>query len=175
MVRHHYDGLVADEARSPTCRRRRFELCEFLDRRAEGRATRWPLPHRVGLHQSCHGLRELRLGNDQANCNVARRSTKPNGLLSNLEGIRVRRSSERGRMLRLRRFVRRLRRSVSCMMGTRSHRRSRMRRRRSSHRRRYVVPDAPRRPHPPRPPARLRCCTSPRSLAEAGLIGPSGE
>ena len=41
---------------------RTFELCEFLVDvlkvgRIEGR-----FPHKVGLHQSCHGLRELRLG-----------------------------------------------------------------------------------------------------------------
>lgn len=50
---------------------RSFELCEFLIRReteqaasAEPRARAAPraFPHRVALHQSCHALRELRLG-----------------------------------------------------------------------------------------------------------------
>jgi len=60
MVRAHYRGLIGDRA-APVERNTR-ELCEFLVdvlhvERAEGRFA-----HKVGLHQSCHGLRELRLG-----------------------------------------------------------------------------------------------------------------
>jgi len=68
MVRTHYRGLV-DDAAPPEQRaqlehlaRSTYELCEFLVdvlkiERASGRFA-----HKVGLHQSCHGLRELRLG-----------------------------------------------------------------------------------------------------------------
>src|SRR5260370_1154586 len=58
MVRNHFDRSLpgVDALRAKT-----RELCEFLHDvlqiRPKGR-----FPHRVGLHQSCHGLRELRLG-----------------------------------------------------------------------------------------------------------------
>jgi L-lactate dehydrogenase complex protein LldE len=61
MVRNHYQELVGGDPRYPAVRAATYELCEFLTdvlgvKRLEGR-----LPRRVGLHQSCHGLRELRL------------------------------------------------------------------------------------------------------------------
>jgi L-lactate dehydrogenase complex protein LldE len=62
MVRNHYDEFLAGQPGFEHLKRSTFELCEFLVDvlklpRVEGR-----FPHRVGLHQSCHGLRELRLG-----------------------------------------------------------------------------------------------------------------
>ena len=62
MVRNHYDDLLKNKPGFDHLRRSTFELCEFLVdvlrlTRIEGR-----FPHRVGLHESCHGLRELRLG-----------------------------------------------------------------------------------------------------------------
>ena len=39
-----------------------FELCEFLTRHTRLPAPTSPFPHRVGLHASCHALRELGLG-----------------------------------------------------------------------------------------------------------------
>jgi L-lactate dehydrogenase complex protein LldE len=60
-VRRHYAHLLPEDARTGALDRVR-ELCEFavdvlgVDRIA-GR-----YPHRVALHPSCHGLRELRLG-----------------------------------------------------------------------------------------------------------------
>lgn len=62
-VREHYDVLE----QTPAVRRvraRTYELCEFIvdvlgDPLIEGH-----FPHRVGLHQSCHGLRGLRLASD---------------------------------------------------------------------------------------------------------------
>ena len=61
MVRNHYDGYLAGEPGLAHLKRSTFELCEFLVDvlrvpRIEGRFA-----HRVGLHHSCHGLRELRL------------------------------------------------------------------------------------------------------------------
>jgi len=62
MVRNHYGPLLTGERGFEHLQRSTFELCEFLVdvlklARIDGR-----FPHRVGLHQSCHGLRELRLG-----------------------------------------------------------------------------------------------------------------
>lgn len=67
MVRVHYRAMLADAPREQRDRlahleRSTHELCEFLVdvlkvERAAGRFA-----HKVGLHRSCHGLRELRLG-----------------------------------------------------------------------------------------------------------------
>lgn len=65
MVRAQYRGLVGESVPADMLAqlaRSTYELCEFvvdvlkIDRFA-GRFA-----HKVGLHQSCHGLRELRLG-----------------------------------------------------------------------------------------------------------------
>ena len=84
MVRHHYGGLIGEEGLGGI---RVFELCEFLwdvlgIDRVEGR-----FPHRVGLHQSCHGLRGLQLGT--ASELVGTRENKVAGLLQSIEGLEV--------------------------------------------------------------------------------------
>lgn len=63
MVRHHYAEYFADD--DPAYQRvqsRTFELCEYLHDELKITNLDAHFPHRVSLHQSCHGLRELRLG-----------------------------------------------------------------------------------------------------------------
>lgn len=84
MVRHHYDEYLAGEPGFEELKHKTFELCEYLHdvlkiRRLEGR-----FPHRVGLHQSCHGLRELRLANSSEL--VTGSYNKVRALLASLEG-----------------------------------------------------------------------------------------
>ena len=62
MVRHHYDELVEDDEVSTRVRRATYELCEFLVDVLHVETMTGRFPYQVGLHQSCHGLRELRLG-----------------------------------------------------------------------------------------------------------------
>jgi L-lactate dehydrogenase complex protein LldE len=62
MVRHHYDEYLAGKPGFAELKRRTFELCEFLTDVVKVDRLDLKFPHRVGLHQSCHGLRELRLG-----------------------------------------------------------------------------------------------------------------
>ena len=63
MVRNHYDHLCDHhDERSATVRRRTLELSEFLTTVLKVSSVPGRFPHQVGLHQSCHGLRELRLG-----------------------------------------------------------------------------------------------------------------
>jgi len=85
MVRNHYQPFLAGRTGFEHLRASTYELCEFLTdvlgvEKVEGR-----FPHRVGLHRSCHGLRELRLGAG------SERNVKPFDkvarLLSSLEGI----------------------------------------------------------------------------------------
>lgn len=63
MVRHHYHDYFDDgDGRFEHIRARTFELCEYLHDELQLRSLDVRFPHRVSLHQSCHGLRELRLG-----------------------------------------------------------------------------------------------------------------
>jgi L-lactate dehydrogenase complex protein LldE len=87
MVRLHYDELLHGQPGFEELKARTFELCEFLTdvlkvERIEGR-----FPHRVGLHQSCHGLRELRLG--KASELVGAPYGKARQLLELLDGVEL--------------------------------------------------------------------------------------
>lgn len=85
MVRHHYRELLGPSDKLNEVAGRTYELCEFLVdvlgiERLAGR-----FPHRVGLHQSCHGLRHLRLGSGSER--VVAPYDKVRGLLASLDGI----------------------------------------------------------------------------------------
>ena len=86
MVRNHFPMLLPGEPRLEPLRRRTFELCEFLHDvlrvRPAGR-----FPHKVGLHNSCHGLRELRLGSGSERLVPA--FSKARALLEGLDGIEL--------------------------------------------------------------------------------------
>ncbi len=85
MVRHHYDEYLGHEEGFPELKAKTFELCEFLVDVLGVQQVEGHFPHRVGLHQSCHGLRELGLGL----CSeiVGPRFFKVRQLLEGLDGI----------------------------------------------------------------------------------------
>lgn len=93
MVRVHYRQLIGDQA-SPELRAglerlagSTRELCEFLiDVMKLGRAS-GRFAHKVGLHHSCRGLRELRLGSGSER--RIPRFDKVGRLLSGLDGIEL--------------------------------------------------------------------------------------
>src|SRR5215475_610783 len=87
MVRHHYDPYLAGKPGFDRLKRNTFELCEFLVDVLGLTAIEGRFPHKVGLHESCHGLRELRLGSGSER-RVARFS-KVRGLLERLDGIEL--------------------------------------------------------------------------------------
>ncbi len=60
-VREHY-GLLEQTDAVRQVRARTIELCEFLTDVLSVEVLHARFPHRVGLHESCHGLRGLRLG-----------------------------------------------------------------------------------------------------------------
>lgn len=62
MVRNHYESFFHADERFERMKTRVWELCEFLVDVLHVDSWPHPFPHRVGLHSSCHGLRELRLG-----------------------------------------------------------------------------------------------------------------
>lgn len=65
--------------------RKIFELTEFLHDVMQLKKLDARFPHRVGLHQSCHGLRGLQLG--RASELVASPFSKPEALLKMVAGI----------------------------------------------------------------------------------------
>jgi L-lactate dehydrogenase complex protein LldE len=85
MVRHHYDQFFPHDATFEKFRHRVYELCEFLTDVLHVERIEGKFPHRVGLHQSCHGLRELRSG--RASELVGEPFSKARRLLESLEGI----------------------------------------------------------------------------------------
>lgn len=85
MVRHHYEDLLPGRAEVDAVGKRTFELCEFLVDVLHTESIPGRFPHRVGLHQSCHALRELRLGSGSER--VVPRFNKVRKLLGSLEGI----------------------------------------------------------------------------------------
>jgi len=87
MIRHHYDEYLAEVPGFAELKAKTFELCEFLTDVAG--VTKLPVrfPHRVGLHQSCHGLRELRLGS--ASERVEPPFSKVRQLLATVDGVEL--------------------------------------------------------------------------------------
>jgi len=86
MVRHHYRDLLPASPLLESVTSKTYELCEFIVdvlgiARIAGR-----YPHTVGLHQSCHALRELRLAASSER--MLPQADKVRGLLEGLEGIR---------------------------------------------------------------------------------------
>ena len=85
MVRHHYDEYFDDKQELAELCGKTFELCEFLTDVLKISTFRGVYKRRVGLHQSCHGLRELRMGSSSEIMGPS--FSKPRQLLSGLEGM----------------------------------------------------------------------------------------
>ncbi len=60
-IRKHYD-ILPQTAAVTKVRKQTYELCQFLVEVLGVTDLSARFPHRVGLHQSCHGLRGLRQG-----------------------------------------------------------------------------------------------------------------
>lgn len=87
MVRNHYRGLLPDSDEVLAVRRRTYELCEFLTDVLAVKDIDARFPHRVGFHQSCHGLRELRLGRSSERQDPP--FSKPRQLLEQVKDIEI--------------------------------------------------------------------------------------
>ncbi|HAW28416.1 MAG TPA: Fe-S oxidoreductase, partial [Planctomycetaceae bacterium] len=61
MVTHHYDEYFPDNAEYEELKAKTYEFCDYLTTVLGIKTLSGRFPHKVGLHQSCHGLRELRL------------------------------------------------------------------------------------------------------------------
>lgn len=83
-IRRHYDMLEQTD-KVKKVRRSTFELCEFLTDILKVENLGATFPKKVGLHQSCHGLRGLKLGTSSEL--IAERNSKVLQLLRNVKGI----------------------------------------------------------------------------------------
>jgi L-lactate dehydrogenase complex protein LldE len=87
MVRNHYDAFLAGAPGFDQLKARTWELCEFVVDVLRVRELDGRFPHKVALHRSCHGLRELGLGTPSEL--LAPRVAKVEGLLASLRGIEL--------------------------------------------------------------------------------------
>jgi L-lactate dehydrogenase complex protein LldE len=86
MVRNHYPALLPEEPALAALRAKTFELCEFLHDVLRVR-PRGRYGNKVGLHQSCHALRELRLGSGSER--LVAPFSKIRTLLEGIEGLEL--------------------------------------------------------------------------------------
>jgi len=86
MVRNHYPELLPGDPRVAALRAKTRELCEFLHDVLQVR-PRGRFHARVGLHQSCHALRELRMGSGSER--LVPPYSKTRALLEGIEGLQL--------------------------------------------------------------------------------------
>lgn len=87
MVRNHYEDLLTDHTGYYALRDKTFELCEFLVDVLQVDTIPGEFHHKVGVHQGCHGLREMRLGSSSEV--VAPAHNKIRSLLEKIAGIEL--------------------------------------------------------------------------------------
>ncbi|OUT63603.1 Lactate utilization protein A [Stieleria bergensis] len=86
MVRNHYSEFFdANDKDFQNVTTRTYELCEYLHDVVKLDHLDVTFPHTVSLHQSCHGLRELRLG--QSSESMEPRENKVRKILELVNGI----------------------------------------------------------------------------------------
>jgi len=85
-VRHHYD-ILEQTVEVKKVRQNTYELCEFLTDVLQVDDLGASFPGKVGLHQSCHGLRGLGLGKPSEL--VTQRNSKVHQLLTKVKGIEL--------------------------------------------------------------------------------------
>ena len=85
-VRKHYD-IIEQTEEVQNVRKNTLDLSEFLLDILKIKSLDSRFPHRVGLHQSCHGLRGLRLGTGSER--VLESSSKLDTLLRMVNGLEL--------------------------------------------------------------------------------------
>ena len=116
MVRNHYEEYFDHgNTQAQRVREHTLELSEFLTSVLGIKSTAGSFPHQVGIHQSCHGLRELRLASSSEV--MLRRDDLLRGLLSELDGIRFSTLSRNDECCGFGGTFAVAEEAVSCMMG----------------------------------------------------------
>lgn len=116
MVRHHYDEFFdRDQEPAASVRKRTLELSEFLTQVLDVHSIQGQFNHQVGLHQSCHGLRELRLS--ESSEVQTKRPSLMKDLLGGLDGIRFSQLQRQDECCGFGGTFAVAEEAVSCMMG----------------------------------------------------------
>jgi L-lactate dehydrogenase complex protein LldE len=115
MVRHHYEQILGHSAQLDEIAHKTFELCEFFTDVLEVDRLSGCYLHRVGLHQACHGLRELRMASDTELVGPA--FNKPRQLLASLDGIELTELTRPDECCGFGGLFAVTEEAVSCMMG----------------------------------------------------------
>lgn len=84
---HLHSAMEAEEEAATHLRARVYELTEFLTDILALKELHSSFPHKVGLHQSCHGQRGLKLS--QMSELVASDFSKPRSLLTMVKGLEL--------------------------------------------------------------------------------------
>jgi len=87
MVRNHYEQWLAGKPGFEHLRDNTFELCEYLVDIAKVTKVDGDFARKVGLHMSCHGLRELRMAKSSER--MVAPFNKVKVLLEQLRGIQL--------------------------------------------------------------------------------------
>ncbi len=87
MVRLHYEEFLRGRDGFEELKAKTFELSEFLTDVLKVDRIQGRFPHKVGIHQSCHGLRELRLARSSEV--MSESFSKVRHLLESLEDIQL--------------------------------------------------------------------------------------
>lgn len=85
MVRNHYAEILGKDQALPDICTHTYELCEYMTDHLNITSVDASFPHKVGLHQSCHGLRELRLASSSERMDQP--FSKVRTLLESVEGL----------------------------------------------------------------------------------------
>ncbi len=115
MVRHHYEEYLKDKDGFDELKGKTYELSEFLVDVVQVGQVEGRFPYKVGIHQSCHGLRELRLGSSSEL--MVDRFAKPRQLLETLDGIELVELSRADECCGFGGTFAVAEEAVSCMMG----------------------------------------------------------
>lgn len=87
FVRESYPGLLEHQGDKPCIGERTYEICEFLHDVVRPTSLPARFPHKVSIHNSCHGVRKLGLSSP-SELNVPYMS-KLRDLLEKVEGIEI--------------------------------------------------------------------------------------
>lgn len=87
MVRNHYAQWLDGKPGFEHLKTNTFELCEYLVDVAKVQKVEGEFRKRVGLHMSCHGLRELRMARSSER--MIKPFNKVRSLLEQLRGIEL--------------------------------------------------------------------------------------
>ncbi len=115
MVVNHYDDLIEVTPEYHALQKKTFELTEFLVDVVKYDQFDFSFPHKVGLHQSCHGLRELRLASN-SELNIAKFG-KAQHLLSSVKDLELAELSRPDECCGFGGTFAVSEEAVSCMMG----------------------------------------------------------